>query len=765
MGIFDSLRNLSGIGNLANFNSDKPDTEYARSLANQIIQMDEAIKSIVNDGDIQRAFVRDTVADAKNRWIYEQLSAIPIEEINRHKEGIRVSALKNIGINDMFAASKLTLSQLMDVKGIGDETAHKIIENIKRTKNSCERKFKYKINPESMDPNVAKMIQAIYKMNQLEKIYKKAGQVYLDSHQMIANDVRNVGLIGNAISWMMLDRRTKDAIIRSVSRMQYMLNGAYMEDARNVIKEFVAKNNECSIEKAQNEFIQNTAPFYATLEKTAGLSYGEKNELGFTFALDDQEDLKPAVQLELEEQVRNLVEEIRKYELDTSRLNVVLRQYQAFGVKYILNQKRTLLGDEMGLGKTIQAIAAMADLAAKGKTHFLVVCPLSVLVNWYREVLKHSTLSCIEIYSDNREGEFKQWCDEGGVGVTTYETLQKVSLDPSFRFDMLVVDEAHYVKNPNAVRSMVLKNFCEVAEYVLFMTGTPLENKPEEMLNLLDNLNEYVTDEIKVNPKISDEEYRLRIAPVYLRRIREDVLTELPDKEEIEDWCIMNMAEEIKYKESLVSDSFMEIRRLSWNVPDIRDSSKANRLLEICENAQDENRKVLIFSYFKKTIEDVKNLLGDKCFGPIDGSVPVEKRQEMVDEFSKAPAGSALICQIVAGGVGLNIQAASVVVLCEPQWKPSTENQAIARAYRMGQSQKVMVHRLLMDDTVDEEIMNILKAKTEIFNKFAENSEVELAEKNISSDTEISGQDEKKYMKQIVQNELERFGLTRNADE
>ena len=132
----------------------------------------------------------------------------------------------------------------------------------------------------------------------------------------------------------------------------------------------------------------------------------------------------------------------------------------------------------------------------------------------------------------------------------------------------------------------------------------------------------------------------------------------------------------------------------------------------------------LDFSFFRQTIRQVKELLGDKALEPITGSVSAARRQEIVDEFTAAGDGTVLICQVQAGGTGLNIQAASVIIFCEPQIKPSIENQAVSRAYRMGQLRSVMVHRLLCDNTVDERILELLREKQDVFDSFAEESTV-----------------------------------------
>lgn len=144
---------------------------------------------------------------------------------------------------------------------------------------------------------------------------------------------------------------------------------------------------------------------------------------------------------------------------------------------------------------------------------------------------------------------------------------------------------------------------------------------------------------------------------------------------------------------------------------------------EIIEEAEDDGRKVIVFSFFLDTIKKITEMLGKRCYGPINGSVTPQRRQDIIDDFDKAPAGSVLAAQIQAGGTGLNIQSASVVILCEPQFKPSTENQAISRAYRMGQTRNVLVYRLLCEDTVDERITALLESKQEIFDAFADKSE------------------------------------------
>ena len=163
---------------------------------------------------------------------------------------------------------------------------------------------------------------------------------------------------------------------------------------------------------------------------------------------------------------------------------------------------------------------------------------------------------------------------------------------------------------------------------------------------------------------------------------------------------------------------------------------------------------MIVFSFFLDTISKITAMLGERCVGPITGSVPPQRRQEMIDAFDKAPDGAVLTAQIQSGGTGLNIQCASVVVLCEPQFKPSIENQAISRAYRMGQARSVLVYRLLCEDTVDERIMDMLKEKQAIFDAFADKSAI--AEETMELDEKSFGE--------IMREEAQRINAKRQGE-
>ncbi len=416
----------------------------------------------------------------------------------------------------------------------------------------------------------------------------------------------------------------------------------------------------------------------------------------------------------------DIVEAVRALELKTEYLQASLRGYQTFGARFALVQRKVIIGDEMGLGKTIEAIAVLAHLRAKGSHHFLVICPAAVVTNWIREVCSKSTLLAHRLHGPDRGAAASSWRRNGGVAVTTFETLSwlRGNVTGLDGLGCVVIDEAHYIKNPDALRTRNSRCLLDSCERGILLTGTPLENRLDEFRNLVSYLQPgLVVDANEFAPR----KFRLQVAPAYLRRNQEDVLTELPDQIEVDEWLTMSFEDAAVYRDAVAAGNFMAMRQAAMTQG--RKSTKIQRLAEIVEEAEDNKRRVVVFSYFRDVLDRVANTVPGRVFGPLTGSVPAAKRQTMIDEFSAAGHGAVLVAQIVAGGVGLNIQAASVVVICEPQFKPTTEWQAIARARRMGQLQSVQVHRLLSEEGVDQRVREILARKIELFEEFARVSE------------------------------------------
>ena len=378
----------------------------------------------------------------------------------------------------------------------------------------------------------------------------------------------------------------------------------------------------------------------------------------------------------------------------------------------------------------------------------MVVCPASIVTNWCREINKMSKLSVTKVHGEGRIAALRSWMRSGGVAVTTYETTSHFKNADNFKFALLVVDEAHYIKNPETRRTANVKRLSQHAERTLFMTGTALENKVDEMIELIKMLQPKIAQQVQGMTFLSTaSQFREKVAQVYYRRKREDVLSELPELIESQEWCTQLPEEERIYEQAVLDKHYPDARRVSWSIDDLSKSSKASRLIEIVEEAELEGRKVIVFSFFLDTIQKVSSLFGNKCLHPIHGSVSSPRRQEIIDEFDEAPAGTVLVAQIQTGGTGLNIQTASVVVICEPQFKPSTENQAISRAYRMGQTRNVLVYRLLCENTIEERITSNLENKQTIFDAFADKSVA--ADKSVEMDAKTFGD--------IINDEIDRI--------
>lgn len=695
----------------------------ARDAKNLTRKHKELQKLFADAGNLDR-FCRDEISNAVRVYVQkgclELLKDIPVEELNRDKQGIRVKALRERGYTTMADIAKASAMQIKSIRGIGEETAALIRTNEEKIMAETAKTVSIRLSADDKNQVASQLVCAIDKFRQAKPCIEKSANMQELYGKRTAEALSALACGTGRLKWLFSSKASKEKA-QAAFRFLTELQGSEYEEAAEQVKNAQATVKRVRTPSAWESFQKSPIDFYNILEEVAPGVVGGKDAV---FGLPEE-----------------LAGELEKESFSLEGLSCQLRRYQEWGVRYILHQKSVLLGDEMGLGKTVQAIAAMVAVRNAGATHFMVVCPASVLSNWCREIQKHSDLTVTKIYGSEKERNraIGTWLSQGGVAVTNYETTDNISLPQGFSFSMMVVDEAHYIKNPTAMRTVCTKKLSEHTQRLLFMTGTALENRVDEMITLLGLLQPTVADSVK-NMKFlsSAPKFREKIAPVYYRRKRDDVLTELPELMEVTQWCTLMPEEEAVYEQAILSKNYPLARRVSWNVSELEKSSKAKRMLEIVEEAEADGRKVLVFSFFLDTIRKVCTLLGNRCMEPIMGSVPPVRRQEIIDQFDKAPAGSVLVAQIQSGGTGLNIQSASVVILCEPQFKPSTENQAIARAYRMGQSRNVLAYRLICEDSIDERITEILAEKQRVFDAFADESEaakeaLELDEKSFAN--------------------------------
>lgn len=674
-----------------------------RDFAQTIKTADEELARIKAEHLELRKTVRQCYRTLRETLAVDLLVDHDVEELNASHEGIRVKAFRDHGIRTVADVCRYSLSALQSVPGVGPVMAEKAKRNADAIRIAAGRRVRVQFDRDRKIPEQSRLLIALTRLLHAREFGEAAEKLYEESHSGIIVRLKVSESIGNAVAWFFTSGEKKEQAQLAYEELKVYVKEFYANEASRIIDGFRSVGT-VSESRAWEEFSTDAARYYALLFAVAE---------GSTEAQSDYGGIPGA-----------LVEEVNKTELHSAGLKADLRRYQVFGTKYIVYGKRVLLGDEMGLGKTVEAIAAMTHLRAEGKSHFLVVCPLSVLVNWKREVARFSDIPVDEIYGGDRTDELTEWVERGGAAITTYETASKIDLPNGLAVDLLVIDEAQYIKNSGTLRTRAVKHLIERSDRVLMMTGTPLENRVEEMISLIGCLQPEIAARVRNLTGISNaDRFRTEIAPVYLRRTREQVLTELPEKEEIQEWSVLNEPETGAYCDALATGNFMEVRRVSWNT-DPSCSSKLQRLLEIVSEAEEDQRKVIVFSFFRNTLKIVDAALGERSAGIIDGSMPMKARQELLDAFRTEPGKTVLVCQVIAGGVGLNVQEASVIIFCEPQLKPSMEEQAVGRAYRMGQSRKVTVHRLLTVNTVDERILAVLEGKKEEFDAFANESVV-----------------------------------------
>jgi superfamily II DNA or RNA helicase len=695
----------------------KPNFSDLKKLINAIADVDDALDWMFLDSQDQTDSIMLICRQIAAESAQNALNEVSVNELKNAKAGIRVAALEEAGYTNLGQLSKLTDYQLMSVEGIGEKQTEAIRNLITDFANSLSSRVSVRLEAVRDGDETSRNAVLITEMARFisaERIREEAKEPagYLKEYR---KGIENDRFITNGFRWLFSGNELKQYTVQKFDEIYGYCNSRFFQRIMELIQRYDVAIRMTPGE-ASRIFERNSADFYALLE-SLGSGIGHKP---FVY------DSIPA----------QLAEDINNEALDLSSFTGNLRAYQLFGAKYVIHQKYVLLGDEMGLGKTVQAIAAMAHIrAVEGNgCHFLVVCPASVLVNWAREIKKFSGIETYILHGAMLEAGFEAWNEKGGAAITNYESMGKIvdRIDNHMTISMLVIDEAHYIKNPDAQRTKHIHRLDNESQRIVMMTGTPLENRVEEMCNLIQFVRPDMVQDIKTKAHISHLlEFKETLAPVYLRRTRKQVLTELPPIDEKQEWCDMTDSDRLFYIEAVASANFSNMRRVSFLQDNLAQSSKAVRMMELISEAGDEGRKVVVFSFFRDTLFKTAAALGDRCIGLINGDTPIEQRQVLIDRFNDAPDGSVLVCQIQAGGVGLNIQSASIVIFCEPQIKPSLTWQALSRVYRMGQIRNVLVYHLLCPGTVDDEMMRILEAKEVEFNNFANESAASDAYDNI----------------------------------
>ncbi|MBM9460777.1 DEAD/DEAH box helicase [Nocardioides sp. zg-536] len=629
----------------------------------------------------------------------QRLRTLPLAELRQvTTERLRLETLEDAGIGTVHDLLRQR-DKLRRIDGIGPKTADVLRTAAVDLERLTLADVPVRLDVERRDPATTRLVSALVAWDAVRRT-KGAGEdlARADGLRALAgvlhDDVAHVLLLGAPGLPASAPVASVQAVVRRADRV------AATEPTPPV-----------EVGDPWSEVVRRPADLYAALAEIGVLSEGADA------AARAAGELPPG-----------LVDTVRGQELRTDDLRVALRGYQAFAARFALVQRRVVIGDEMGLGKTIEALAVLAHLWTTGAQRFLVVCPAAVVTNWVREVTGRSTVPVHRVHGRDADEAYAAWLSDGGLAVTTFETLawRMADFDRDVaQLDCVVVDEAHYVKNPDTARAHACVAQLAKADRAVLLTGTPMENHVDEFRTLLGYLRpDLAAGTVDLAPRA----FRQHVAPAYLRRNVEDVLSELPELVVTDEWLELSETDEKTYAAAVAAGSFAAMRRAAM-LGGAR-SAKVQRLVELVAEAEDNDRRVVVFSYFREVLEEITGhlaALGEPTFGPLTGQVDPDTRQHMIDDFSVAEHGAVLLAQITTGGVGLNIQAASVVIICEPQLKPTTEAQAVARAHRMGQLRSVQVHRLLTLDSVDERICEILAVKQQQFDDFVRASETAAA--------------------------------------
>ncbi len=708
-----------------------------------LTDLEAQFREIFDSAAVQEDEIRRLSLQIRKGAAAARLGEIETEQLRESGAAVPVDLLCAAGYTDLGKIMAASDGELLGISGIGEKKLAAVRSAVAQFLAGLAELETLRIDlPERRDAESGGNDELQRRLLRMAESYRRAEAVRADAEgargelEALADDLLTRQIVTNGVKWFFAPRWMREETYRTYEDLTEFLDGPLF--ARGM--RFVMLYHDAvqvPEEEAGEAYRLHAASFYALFERLGGSRMPKR--------------------LLYESIPEQLAAQVDAFEPDLSGFHGDLRAYQAFGMKYILVQERVLLGDEMGLGKTVQAIAAMAHLYAREPwSFFLVVCPASVLVNWCREVRSFSDMPVFLIHGSTMEEDLAKWEAAGGIAVTNYESMETVAgqIDNRMKLSMLVIDEAHYVKNPEAQRTKHVSRILDEAERICMMTGTPLENHVGEMCALIRLIRPDLSEQIEKMANLSRvPEFREVLSPVYLRRTRDQVLSELPPIEEEDQWCDMTPEDRSAYITALEEESFMQLRRVSFLQEDLSRSAKAVRLLQICRQATQEGRQVLIYSYFRETVAKVADLLGTACAGVITGDVPPEKRQLLIDRFADSGEGSALVCQIQAGGTGLNIQCASIVIFCEPQVKPSLEAQALSRVYRMGQVRNVLVYRLLCEDTVDEAMVRRLSEKQAEFDAFAEGSAMaEMADRLIDQDwiRQMLEKERQKYLPMVV---------------
>lgn len=468
------------------------------------------------------------------------------------------------------------------------------------------------------------------------------------------------------------------------------------------------------------------------------------------------------------EYYKKMISEIEDRHIDINtkipkKLNTELRTYQKIGYKWLktLEQYKMggILADDMGLGKTVQVLTVILSYIQENKEkakNSIIVCPSSLTLNWYNEIQKFTpTIKTLVISGDYLERKRKiETINNYQIVITSYDSLKRdIDLYTQYNFKYIVADEAQYIKNNNTKNSKAVKLINAETKFAL--TGTPIENSLSELWSIFDFIMPgylykykkfkelYEIPIIKNQDEEKMNKLKKQIEPFILRRTKSEVLTELPDKtvtilsnemkEEQYSIYMSYMAQardEIMYQIDMKGFEKSQIKILSLLMrlrqicchPKLflseytGESSKLNQCIEIIQDAVLGGHKILLFSSYTSMFEIIEEQLKklEINYLKLTGQTKVGERIKLVDEFNTNKNIKVFLISLKAGGTGLNLTGADMVIHYDPWWNLSAENQATDRTYRIGQKKNVQVYKLITKNSIEEKIYELQQKKAKL---------------------------------------------------
>ena len=441
-------------------------------------------------------------------------------------------------------------------------------------------------------------------------------------------------------------------------------------------------------------------------------------------------------------------------------INAELREYQTrgFGWLWFLYQYglNGILADDMGLGKTLQALALLQKAKEKNKkATSLVVCPTSVVFNWENEIEKFAPgLSCLKLTGSDRKELFKE-ISKYDIVITSYALVRRdIEKLKKYEFRYVILDESQNIKNADSQTAQSVKEL--KCKHKLALSGTPIENRLEELWSIFDFLMpgflfdksefnyRYVNPITEREDKTVEKRLKSQIYPFILRRMKRDVAKDLPDKIENVAYCELTPEQKDFYMEVLDStkeelfksieehgieksrmsifSALLRLRQICChprlydkeNIKGIKESGKFEQLKEMLKEIIAEGHRVLLFSQFVDMLDIIKEWLEREGIKHEYLTGKTKNRQEAVENFNSNPTIPIFLISLKAGGTGLNLTGADYVIHYDPWWNPAVEDQATDRAYRIGQTKKVFVYRMITKGTVEEKIQKLKSRKRDL---------------------------------------------------